>query len=338
MPTGKIEYVNPMFTAVTGYASNEILGNKPAILKSKKHTASFYRNLWNTLKSGEVFKGDFYNHKKSGELFIEEKIITPYIDLNGEITNFISTGRDVTRERKDALETRKHKHLERTLALKQQKNRTLSLIQGHENERRKFAKEIHEGLNQMLAVAMMNLESIGTNELINVEQKGKIEFVNKMVSEIIQELRGISSNLSPVSLFEFGLYAVLQQTINRLNSKIKTVDISFKSNTAGLRFTEDIEIGFYRIIQEALQNALKHSKAKKIQLTLSFSNNKLIFLIKDNGVGINKREFDIKKKKFFGISAIEERAAIMGAQLELTTNKNKGFEINMAVKTKNINL
>jgi len=335
--TGKIEYVNPMFTVVTGYEPAEVLGNNPSILKSKKHSKSFYAGVWNTLKTGEVFKADFYNTKKSGELFIEEKIITPYIDINGEITNFISTGRDVTLERKSAIKTKKHKHLERTLAIKQQKNRTLSLIQGHENERRKFAKEIHEGLNQMLAVAMMNLENISTNELIDVEQKAKIEFVNKMVAEITQELRGISTNLSPVSLFEFGLHAVVQQMINRLNAKLKNANISFKSNIAGLRFTEEVEINFYRIIQEALQNALKHSRARKIYLALNFSENKLVFLIRDNGIGINKREFEMKKKKFFGISALEQRAAAMGAQLELTTNKNKGFEINMAVQTKTIN-
>lgn len=333
---GKVEYVNPKFTSTTGYESEEIVGHKPSLLKSSRHSRSFYSDLWNTLNAGEIFKADFYNTKKSGELFIEEKIITPYLDINGEITNFISTGRDVTLERRNALKTKRHKHLESTLALKQQKSRTLSLIQGHENERRKFAREIHEGLNQMLSVAMMNLENISTNELINVEQRGKIEFVNKMVSEIMQELRGISTDLSPVSLFEFGLYAVIQQMVNNLNSKLKTVNISFKSNIAGLRFKEETEINFYRIIQEAIQNALKHSKAKKINIALNFSNGKLIFLIKDDGVGINKRELDVKKKKLFGISTLEERAAVMGAQLEITTNKNKGFEINIAVKTKTI--
>ncbi|WP_317898007.1 PAS domain S-box protein [Aurantibacillus circumpalustris] len=336
--SGIIEYVNPMFTQVTGYAANEIIGSNSNVLRSKKHNKTFYSNMWNTLKMGKVFKGDLHNTKKSGELFIEEKIITPYLDRNGEITNFISMGRDVTVERKSDLNKRKRRYLERALALKNQKNRTLSLIRGHENERKRFGREIHEGLNQMLSAAMINLESIKESKLMDGEQKNKIDFVNKMVAEIMQELRGISSNLSPVSLFEFGLHAVIQQTVKRLNAQYSDINVSFKSNVAGMRFTEEIEINFYRTIQEAILNALKHSKAKNIHITLNFNKNKLIFLMKDNGVGINKREFETKKKKSFGISSIEERACVIGAQLEFCTNKNKGFEINMAVNAKKINL
>ncbi|PBQ33768.1 hypothetical protein CNR22_18930 [Sphingobacteriaceae bacterium] len=336
--SGKVEYVNPMFTNVTGYEFHEVIGNTPDLLRSGRHSKSFYKNLWNTLKSGQPFKADFYNKNKFGEVFIEEKIITPYLDIKGEITNFISTGRDVTHERQEALKTVRNNHLEQTLAIKRQKSRTLSLAQGHENERRKFAKEIHEGLNQMLSVAMMNLENIGDNELITVEQKNKIEFVNKIIGEIMKDLRGLSSNLSPVSLFEFGLYAVFAQLVKKLHTEFKTLDITFKSNIENLRFPEAVELNFYRIIQEALQNALKHSGASTINMALNYRDGKLMFLIKDNGIGINKRELAAKKKKLFGLSTLEQRAVLIGAELEITTTKNKGFEINIAVKTKTIKL
>ncbi len=93
---GVIEYVNPAFEKITGYAKEEVIGKTPRILKSGKHDNGFYKELWSTIFSGRIFRAVFINKKKDGELYYEEKTITPVTNAQGNITHFVSCGRDIT--------------------------------------------------------------------------------------------------------------------------------------------------------------------------------------------------------------------------------------------------
>ncbi len=93
---GLIQYVNAAFERVTGYSQGEVLHKKPAILKSGIQPAEFYERLWRTVKSGQPFRGTFINRRKNGNLYYEQKTITPILDEKGRITHFLSTGKDIT--------------------------------------------------------------------------------------------------------------------------------------------------------------------------------------------------------------------------------------------------
>jgi two-component system cell cycle sensor histidine kinase/response regulator CckA len=98
--SGVMEYVNPEFEALTGYSRQEAIGQTLGILKSEQQAVEVYEEMWNTVLSGDVFRGIVMNRKKSGETLIIEKALTPLRDGNGQITHFISTGRDITERRK----------------------------------------------------------------------------------------------------------------------------------------------------------------------------------------------------------------------------------------------
>jgi len=93
---GRIEYANPVVERVTGYAAAELIGRTPAILKSGRHEADFYRALWGELLAGREFRAVFANRKKCGELYYEEKFIRPLLDAAGRATHYASFGRDAT--------------------------------------------------------------------------------------------------------------------------------------------------------------------------------------------------------------------------------------------------
>lgn len=97
---GVIEYVNPAFEKATGHSSADVLGKKPNILKSGRHDSSFYKGLWDTILSGKPSRTVFLNKKKNGDLYYEEKTISPLIDSKGVVTHFVSTGRDKTEQKK----------------------------------------------------------------------------------------------------------------------------------------------------------------------------------------------------------------------------------------------
>lgn len=94
--SGFIEYVNPSFEVMTGYSRDEMTGSNPSLLKSGKQSPDFYQRLWETILAGEVFRDVIINRKKNGLLYHEEKTISPQKDANGNVTHFISTGKDVS--------------------------------------------------------------------------------------------------------------------------------------------------------------------------------------------------------------------------------------------------
>jgi sigma-B regulation protein RsbU (phosphoserine phosphatase) len=97
---GEISYVNRGFEQITGYSRAEVIGRTPALLKSGRHDAMFYRLMWAALLRGEVFQNTLVNRKKSGEVYHAEQTITPMKDAAGNVTHFVSVGKDVTELRK----------------------------------------------------------------------------------------------------------------------------------------------------------------------------------------------------------------------------------------------
>lgn len=97
---GIIEYVNPAFEALTGYSPGELTGQTPRILKSSQQAPELYKELWQTILSGNVFRCTVVNRKKNGDTFVAEKTITPLRDNEGRITHFISNDRDITDRRR----------------------------------------------------------------------------------------------------------------------------------------------------------------------------------------------------------------------------------------------
>lgn len=93
---GIIEYINPAFEKITGFSKSDAIGMTPSIVKSGKHDRQFYNVLWETIEKGEVYEDILINCKKTGELYYEEKTITPLKNKDGKITHYISTGKDVT--------------------------------------------------------------------------------------------------------------------------------------------------------------------------------------------------------------------------------------------------
>lgn len=98
-PKGNIEYVNPKSLEVTGYSFAEIKGQNPRIFKSGEQTKAFYKDLWDTIKAGKEWRGEFHNRKKDGELFWESAVISPIINEMGEVTHFLAVKEDITLKR-----------------------------------------------------------------------------------------------------------------------------------------------------------------------------------------------------------------------------------------------
>jgi len=104
---GVIEYVNPAFTRMTGYDSEEAIGQKPKILKSGEHPDAFYKDLWQTLRRGEIWQGELINRRKDGSTYWESQTIAPVFDEEGRATHYIAVKRDISARKQAEAQIRK---------------------------------------------------------------------------------------------------------------------------------------------------------------------------------------------------------------------------------------
>lgn len=121
---GRIEYVNPKFTEVTGYSAEEVIGQNPRLLKSGLHSPPHYQTLWSTLLQGRVWQGEWCNRKKNGELYWEWASVAPVLNASGQPTHFVAIKEDITGRKQAARELRQAE-----LALQQSERRQKAIFQ-----------------------------------------------------------------------------------------------------------------------------------------------------------------------------------------------------------------
>lgn len=333
---GMIEYVNPKFSEVTGFEPEEVLGKIPRLLNSGKHSRAFFRNFWKTIVNGKPFSGELINRKKNGEIYIEAKFVTPLFNENNEIVNFISTGRDITEQKETEQKLEAYRKLQEYQEKKQARIRTLSLLQGQEEERKRIARELHDGLGQILSATKIYLERIGTAPGENLADSPDLPRVHQMVVDTIHEVRRISNDLSPSGLHDFGLLAAIRNLVAKLGETMPNIRFQINTNLDRLRFKNNVEINVFRILQEAMNNAVKHSGASKIELNLFHTDTHLRVSVMDDGSGFNTSEIMTRRSMNTagsGLTNMHERAKIIGGKLMIVTEKDSGVLISFELKT-----
>lgn len=201
------------------------------------------------------------------------------------------------------------------------------LIESQEAERKKIAAELHDSLGQNLLIIKSKLKS-GLDSYGEDESKNKIAAAKEFISQSIDEVRSISKDLSPHLLDQLGLTAALEIMIEnveestgiKFNKKIENIDKEFDELT---------QVNIFRIIQESLNNIIKHSGADKVDLKINKTHKQICISIKDNGKGFDLE--DEKIKKGFGLAGIRERTRIFGGELKFHTTLNKGTDLQVTI-------
>lgn len=302
---GVIEYANPELLNAVGYVKEEVLGKTPRIFKSGIQSESFYKKLWETIIRGEVFINEFLNRKKNGELYNAEEIIMPLKDSDGKITHFASIGRDITEKKEYEKE----------------------MIQTQENERERISRELHDGLGQTITALKFAVGSLSNNENKEFINETTISDIKKQMEEMTKEIRNISFNLMPSILGDYGLKAALSKMIKNtlINSEL---DITLFFDEKLERFEKSLEIGLYRIIQEALNNTIKHAKATRIRIDVRQEGSNIVLKVIDNGIGSTTTFLkDNAMHTGQGLRNMKQRALMLNGIFEMKSRKNKGTQI-----------
>ncbi|WP_374718758.1 sensor histidine kinase [Parageobacillus toebii] len=205
---------------------------------------------------------------------------------------------------------------------KQKQEFGLKIIEAQEEERKRLSREIHDGPAQTLAHAILRsdfIEKVLKDRGIEAAI-AEIRDFKKMVRSALYEVRRIIYDLRPMALDDLGLIPTLRKYLQTIEDYNREITVSFVHIGEEVRLPARMEVAVFRLVQESVQNALKHAEATEIQVRTEMNNNQLFVMVKDNGKGFDTT---VKKENAFGLIGMKERVELL--QGTLTIRSKIGF-------------
>ncbi len=236
---------------------------------------------------------------------------------------------------KDELEIRvKERTRELEQATEQLKQYGQRITQVQEEERKRIAYELHDDTAQYLSILKLQLDALlQSGKIQSPEVLEKLQYLEKDADRAFQDVRRYSHELRPEVLEHLGLQAALEQIAEDTN---KLQQLSVRVNVDGVEpdLPEDVKLAFFRIAQEAINNARKHVKAGNVTIDLQFYDNRIRMAVSDIGSGFNVQEALARtgEKGSLGLISMQERAKLIGADLKIDSEPGKGTIVTAEVK------
>ncbi|MDF2814928.1 MAG: histidine kinase [Paenibacillus sp.] len=227
-----------------------------------------------------------------------------------------------------------------TRLLESAKNRQLiglKIILAQEEERKRIAREIHDGLAQTLVNVVLRTEI--AERMLNKDAissaKEELSDLKFQVRNGIEEVRKIIFNLRPMALDDLGLVPALRKFIQDYEDKTK---IRTKFDLVGKesRLPSGMEVAIYRVVQEAFSNVLKHSQASHVALEVTYQQQMVKIMVRDNGIGFIVEQIDkkIDRGSHYGLMGMRERVELLEGRMEVESDKGTGTKVSMTIPIK----
>jgi len=335
---GFIEYVNPKFCEVTGYSLSELIGEKPSIISSGLTAPEVYQELWNNITNGRVWKGEFLNKKKNGDLFWESALISPILDDEGKICNYIGIKEDITDKKKLYEE----------------------LI---------FAKEKAEESNRLKSSFLANMSHelrtpligiLGYSEILMDDAKDdliieKASIIFKSGRRLLETLNFIldysklESEKIEIKIDFYDIINAINEIVNlhKPNAAKKNLELLFNSSIKKFYFKTDIKL-LNSILNKLINNAVKFTMKGSVIVSTNFTSKDdekfICIIVEDTGIGISKEKQDIiwepfrqlsegKARSFegtgLGLTLVKKYVELLNGFIELVSEPGKGSKFSI---------
>lgn len=302
-----------------GYKASEVLDRTIREVVDYDFLTDSRETAWKELKREGKWKGVMMLKRDDRDLFLEcssSCIKGPDDQLMG----YVSIYRDITWQ----------KDLEKMMVEEEvRKKREIikAIMEAQEKERKEISSELHDNVNQILTTCKLLLE-IARN---NPADARFIDGCYQNIQMVIEEIRNISHNLTPYTLKDLGLAAALHDMVQKINQsdKLSIRLLSFQ-NLEEEHISPDIKLAVFRIIQEKINNVLKHSQATELSINLTVYEGRISLVLTDNGRGFDEKVV----KKGMGLNNIQNRVEYYKGSFELKTAPGEGCELRIELPCK----
>jgi PAS domain S-box-containing protein len=319
----KIQWVNQSFEKMTGYTLRHLKGKDArSLFLTNENDRRIMENIVTKRKNKNETIYEISIKNKRGEKLDMVISGSPIIDLSGKVKGSVGIHWNVTEIRK------MEKMIEQEKLILQQEIMKAT-INAEEKQREMFGNELHDGVGHILTYTSLYLQKASGSKQINEDYFTK---AHEKVEEAINEVRRISRNLVPPALIDLSLKEAIIELFNQFD-KIDHIQFEFKCKQQDLK---DIDLNaqrnIYRIIQELLNNTIKHAAATKVNLTIQRNKSNLIINYYNNGQPFNPQ----KIKKSVGLNSINNRAYFYNGTTKIDSSKNNGTTFTIELPLSNI--
>lgn len=209
----------------------------------------------------------------------------------------------------------------------------MKILEQQENERSRIARDLHDSVVQVLTNLVHKCEIC--SKIIDVDSiraKLELEIMSRNLREAISEMRSIIYDLRPMSFDDLGLGVTLESFINDVKSRTN-MEITFNVEGEASVLPSIMQLTIFRIVQEATNNSVKHSKGKKLDILFKYDPDRIYLNIKDDGIGIENQNDDNKQSMYtgFGLDMMKERVALLNGKIDVLAGENGGTNIQVII-------
>lgn len=213
------------------------------------------------------------------------------------------------------------------LMKQEQQNKIFSaMIEGQEKERKRLAIDLHDGLGGRLSGISLNLSKLDKDEPKEYPKK-QLQKVMKDLDDSLTELRTIARNMMPETLMKFGLQAALKDYCSSMTGKDTKVTLQFYDTDKGIDIQQQVTM--YRVIQELINNAIKHAKASEVLVQYIREGDQVDITVEDNGIGMKNKKIAGEESGGMGLSNLRTRVAYLKGNLDFHSEENEGTTVNV---------
>ncbi|KAB2951270.1 PAS domain S-box protein [Heliorestis acidaminivorans] len=332
---GIIQWINPAVTALTGYAKEEVIGQRTNLLKSGQHEPSFYNEMWNTIQEGQVWHGELINRRKDGSLYTEEMTITPVQNEEGQIVHYIAIKQDVTE--------RKLQEAQLVEAKKAAEEGSRAKSEFLANMSHEIRTPLHGiiGMAEILLERSKTAEEKELIEIITDSGHNLLEIVNAIL-----DFSKIEAGKMDIEEVDLEFFPIVKGTVELLLPKasLKNLDLQSKIASDIPQRLKGDPGRLRQVILNLLSNAIKFTETGSVSLEVTIlsidkKQIELQFKVTDTGIGI---EEDVRHKLFqpftqadgsttrkyggtgLGLSISKNLVELMGGEIGVEKNIEKG--------------
>ncbi len=308
-----VNWVNESFSRITGYSEQEVMGqNALNYMHGDETGAASMLLLTKELAAHMPFDFEIESRRKDGQPYWLRLQSQPLFDKNGKTEGRFFLGTDIT----ERVILERHLQRERQERLKEI---TAAVMSAQETERCELGGELHDNLNQILSVTKLYIQLAKANA---DKSEAYLDKANDFIGEVIEEIRRIAKTLVTPGLHEIGLFDSIRSLL--VDLELDAIHFDFKvQKIRESEISEKLQLAIFRIVQEQVNNILKHSAASMATIVLSKVGEEIKLVISDDGKGSDP----IVTHKGVGLLNIRSRAELHGGRVDTTSGLNKGFNL-----------